>query len=302
MQIKRRSFLGGGLAGVGCALVGVPLRARGAEAEAAATFDPFERVPLGKTGIQVSRVGIGTGVKGGNRQSNHTRMGKDKLQALLRGSYERGVRLFDMADLYGTHPYLLPALDGVPREDYAIVSKMWVLKGGLPEPERPAAEVVVERFLRELKTPYLDLVLLHCMTESDWPTKMADQMGRLAGLKRKGLIRAHGVSCHSLPALRAAAKEPWVDSVHARINPFGVKMDGPADQVVPVLQELHAAGKGVVGMKILGEGEFRNDSDKINQSLQFVLRLGCVDTIVVGFEKLEELDDLTKRVRATTRA
>ena len=56
----------------------------------------------------------------------------------------------------------------------------------------------------------------------------------------------------------AAANEPWVDSVHTRINPYGMSMDGPVDKVVPVLQKLHAAGKGVVGMKIIGEGRLRS--------------------------------------------
>ena len=62
-------------------------------------FDPYEMVPLGKTGLKVSRVGIGTGMRGWQRKSNQTRLGKQKLEALLRGCYERGVRLFDMADL-----------------------------------------------------------------------------------------------------------------------------------------------------------------------------------------------------------
>jgi hypothetical protein len=74
-------------------------------------------------------------------------------------------------------------------------------------------------------------------------------------LRRREFIHrsALGVSCHSLDALRAAAREPWAESVHARINPYGMSMDGPPEQVAPVLKDIHAAGKGVVGVKIIGE-------------------------------------------------
>jgi predicted aldo/keto reductase-like oxidoreductase len=119
----------------------------------------------------------------------------------------------------------------------------------------------------------------------------------LSKLKAQGKIRALGVSCHSIAALEAAATEPWVDSVHARINPYGMSMDGSAAQVVPVLQKLHAAGKGVIGMKLIGEGRLRNDDARRDESVKFVLGLGCVDVLNVGFEKVEEIDDFAARVR-----
>jgi predicted aldo/keto reductase-like oxidoreductase len=126
-------------------------------------------------------------------------------------------------------------------------------------------------------------------------------MDSLARLKDKGVIRAHGVSCHSIAALEAAAAEPWVDSVHARINPYGMSMDDKPEKVVPVLKKLHAAGKGVVGMKIIGEGKLRNDAEKRDESARFVLGLGCVDILNIGFEKVEEIDDFAGRVRKVSR-
>ena len=124
----------------------------------------------------------------------------------------------------------------------------------------------IERFLRELKTDYIDLVLLHCVVSAKWPEELRKQMDIMAKLKDKGVIRAHGVSCHTLEALAACATEPWVDSVHARINPYGMSMDGPADKVAPVLQKIHAAGKGVVGMKIVGEGRLRDQHEKRDEA------------------------------------
>ena len=157
--------------------------------------------------------------------------------------------------------------------------------------------MVVERFLRELNTDYIDFGLLHCVVSQKWPDELGKQMDILAKLKKKGLIRAHGVSCHSLTALQTCVNEPWVDSVHARINAFGTKMDGPPEKVAPVLKALHEAGKGVVGMKLIGEGAFRNSDEKRDESVRYVLGLGTVDTMVVGFEKIEEVDDFDARVR-----
>jgi aryl-alcohol dehydrogenase-like predicted oxidoreductase len=242
-------------------------------------------------------------MNGSNRQSNQTRLGQEKFSELLRGCFDRGINLFDMADLYGSHPYLMPALKGIPRDQFVIVSKIWLHRGGIAEApdQRPEADKTVERFLKEIGTDYIDLVLLHCMTDKDWPTRFETQMGLLDGMKKKGLIRAHGVSCHSLDALKTAAAEPWVDSVHARINPYGISMDGEPDVVVPVLNDIHAAGKGVVGMKLIGAGKFRDSDIKRNYAVEFVLNLRSVDTMVVGFENLAETDDFAARVKTAIR-
>ena len=298
--ISRREFLSQGAAAAG-ALAVAPTFALAAES-AAGRFDPFETVPLGRTGLKCSRVAMGTGVRGGMRQSNHTRMGREKCEALMRAAFERGVRVFDLADLYGTHPFVLSALRKIPRRDFNIITKIWFRPGGLPEKERPDADVVVERFLKEVGTDYLDLVLLHCVVSPKWPQELEKQMEIMAKLKQKGLIRGHGVSCHSLEALEAAAREPWVDSVHARINPYGAKMDGPVESVVAALRKISAAGKGVVGMKLIGEGDFRNSDEKRDESARFALRLGCVSVLNVGFEKVEEIDDFAARVRKVSRA
>ena len=295
MNIKRRDFLKQSALGVGGLLAGAQLGNAGDAAEK--YFDPYALIPYGRTGLKFSRVCMGTGVRGGNRQSNQTRKGRAFLEKLLRDAYERGVRTYDLADLYGTHDYIPAAFAGIPRDGYQLITKIWWNKGGIPEPERPKADVVVARFLKELKTDYIDLLLLHCVTAPDWPEKLRSQMEILTKLKAQGKIRALGVSCHSIAALEAAVTEPWVESVHTRINPYGMSMDGPPDTVVPVLKKLHAAGKGVVGMKIIGEGRLRNDDARRDESVKFALSLGCVDVLNVGFEKVEEVDDLAARVR-----
>jgi len=295
MKLQRREFISRTALGVGGLIVAAPRTAR---AYSPATyFDPYALVRLGNTPLKVSRVCLGTGMRGSQRTSNHTRMGKERFEALLRESFDRGTRLFDLADLYGTHPFVIPALKGIPRDRYQIATKIWFAQGSLPEPERPDPDVVIPRFLKELQTDYIDLVLLHCVTSAKWPEQLRRQMDLLSTMKEKGYIRALGVSCHSLEALQASAREPWVESVHTRINPYGMSMDGPPEKVVPVLKAIHAAGKGVIGMKIMGEGRLRNDDERRDASVRYALTLGCVDVLNVGCETPAEVDDLAARVR-----
>jgi len=299
MEMRRREFLAKSIAGMGGLLLGSGCM--DAASREPVMYDPYELVPLGKTKIKVSRVGLGTGMIGGGRQSNHTRMGKERFDALAQGCYERGIRLYDVADMYGTHPFLAGALKKMRRKDYVISSKIWFRRGGIPEPERPSPDIVVERFLKELNTDYIDLILFHCVTSDQWPEELGDQMNTLEKLKKKGLIRAHGVSCHSLAALQACVKEPWVDSVHVRLNPFAVKMDVRRVEDIPkveaVVKAMRRQGKAVIGMKIIGEGTFGNSDERRDKSIKYALESGCMNAMVVGFEKVGEIDDFAARVR-----
>jgi len=298
MKIQRRDFIKHSALGLGGLWVAPGLGAK--QAEATGHFNPFTRVALGRTGLKVSRLCMGTGSHGSRRESNQTRLGQGEYERLLREAHERGVGMFDLADLYGSHAGFANAMHGVPRDKYCLVTKIWWRPGSsLPEPDRPDADVVVERFLGELKTDHIDLLLLHCVKDADWPQRLRRQMDILSRLKAQGKIRALGVSCHTLAALQSAACEPWVESVHARINPYGMSMDGAPEQVVPVLRKIHAAGKGVVGMKIIGEGRLRNDPLRRAESIRFALNLGCVDVLNVGFEKTAELEDFIAQVRRT---
>jgi aryl-alcohol dehydrogenase-like predicted oxidoreductase len=303
MKIQRREFLKRSAIGLGGMFIGARLGAAELAGQTPTTassfpkyFDPFERVTLGKSGLKVSRLCMGTGTSGVQRQSNQTRLGRDNLNRLLRDALDRGVRTFDCADQYGSHPYLASAMKDVPREKYDIITKIrW--HGGANEPD---ANVYVERFLKELSTDHIDLLLIHCVTSPEWPSEMRKQMEILSKYKEKGVIRALGVSCHSIAALEAAAADPWVDSVHTRINPYGMSMDGDPEQVIPVIKKIHAAGKGVVGMKIVGAGRLRADSDRRQESVKFALNLGCVDILNVGFESLDQIDGFADHIKKTT--
>lgn len=282
MHLDRREFLAATFAGTAGLLLTDPLAA------APTNPDPTALVPLGKE-LKVTRIGFGTGMAGWLRESTQTKLGVDEFDRLLRYAYDQNIRLFDMADLYGTHSYVARAMRGKPRDSYTLATKIWGHPNGLQESDRPDADVCVYRFLKELNTDHIDLVQLHCQMNGNWTTEMRKQMDLLEDLKRKGVIRAHGASIHSIEAMKAAAVEPWVDVIHARVNIYQHRTDGPMEKVVPLIQKVHAAGKGVIAMKLIGEGTL--DAQQRKENLRFALGLDCLDAMIVGFEKTDHIDE-----------
>jgi aryl-alcohol dehydrogenase-like predicted oxidoreductase len=118
-------------------------------------------------------------------------------------------------------------------------------------------------------------------------------MDVLSEAKEKGVIRAHGCSCHTIEALRAAAKSPWVEIDLVRMNPVGSHMDADPGTVAEVVREMRAAGKGIVGMKILGQGDLRTRQD---EALKYALSLGLLDAFTIGAESKAEQQDLIRRI------
>lgn len=300
LNLNRRKFLAALSAGTAHVLFANPLLAAVSQLTSA---DPMQMVKLGKSGLETSLLGFGAGVNATNRSSALTRQEKDKSIGVLRHAYDRGMRMIDTADAYGSHQVVGEAMKKMDRSKVMLTSKIWVQGGGIPEPERPDANIVVDRFRKELDTDYIDLIQVHLMTSPTWTDTWKKQMDILSDLKAKGVIKAHGVSVHSLDAMKTALATPWVDVIHVRINPYGIVMDknDPAE-VVEVINQLHASGKGVIGMKLIGAGRYSNDSEKIDNAIKFVLGLGSVDMMIIGFQKVEEVDDYIARVEKVLKA
>ncbi len=287
--MQRRDFLRRGAAGIGAAwltgtLAGaVPIPSSPLPHK----FNAHDDVVLGNTGIRTSRLAMGTGTMGGGKRSNQTRLGTDPVTRLLsNGFHDNGLRFYDTADSYGSHPYVAAALKTLPRDKVTVLTKT-------DTRDADGVRADLDRFRRELGIDYIDVVLIHCVTEADWTTRYRGAMDVLSEAKQKGIIRAHGVSCHSIEALRAAAASPWVEVDLVRLNPIGSHMDADPDTVISVIKEMRAAGKGIVGMKILGQGDMR---DRPSEAINYALKSGVLDSFTIGAESQNEQNDLTRRI------
>jgi 1-deoxyxylulose-5-phosphate synthase len=250
-----------------------------------------DRIHLGPMKVELSRLAMGTGTNGSGGSSNQTKkLGLSGLADLFKAACDQGITFWDSADQYGTHPHLKEALKSVPREKVTILSKTHAST----EKEMRAD---LDRFRREIGTDYIDILLLHCMLDADWPERKKGAMAVISEAREKGIVRTHGTSCHTLEALKTAARTPWVQVDLARINPAQVAMDADPQTVIGVLRQMKAAGKGVIGMKILGAGKLRN---KVDESLQFALSLDCVDCFTIGSESRAEMLDLVKKIPAAS--
>ena len=292
MRYTRRKFIGTAAAGTGALLL--------SSFTHASNYDPYDIIELGNTGIKTTRLSMGTGIMASNRQSNLTRMGYEEAEKLVRKIYNRGVRNFDLADSYGTHGFISDALKIFPRSDYVLFTKLWYMRGrNIPEGVRPGAETEKEimRFLKEMQTDYIDGLQLHFVTSINWNTELSDYMTALDKLKERGIIRSHGISCHSLVAIETAINEPWVDTVHVRINPYGAHMDDSVEKVEPVVKQLHKAGKGVIAMKVLGQGDLVDSDEKKDNCFRYVLQLDALDVLTIGMDKISDVEDSERRIR-----
>lgn len=289
---SRRDFLKGTLAaGV---VAGSP---RWAGADAAAKRSATDWVTLGNSGVKVTRLAFGTGSFGGKVQRD---LGQEGFTRLVRHAYDRGIRFFETADAYdGMHEMLAGALRGLPRDSYRLMTKY-----RLREPEDPKA--TIDRFRRELESEYFDILLLHCVRAPDWAEQHARLRDALSEAKDKKVILAHGASCHGLLPLRAfPANTNWLDVALLRVNPVGTRMDtlkqtdtddlGDVNEVIGHIKEVRAKGTGVIGMKIVGEGQFKTPEQR-DASIRFVTKLGTVDAMTIGYKSPAEIDEAIERL------
>jgi hypothetical protein len=291
-QLSRRDFLKGTVAaGIVAGTGGLPLSA------AAAKRSATDWVILGNSGIRVTRLAFGTGTFGGRVQRE---LGQEQFTRLVRHAYERGIRFFESAAAYtGMHEMLANALKGIPRDSYKLMTKY-----RLREADDPKG--TIDRFRKELNSEYFDILLLHCVRTSDWAGQFKRLRDEFSEAKQKKIILAHGASCHGLLPLRAfPASTNWLDVALLRVNHHGTRMDtlkqvdtddlGDVGEVVGHIKTIRAAGTGVIGMKIMGEGQFRTPEER-DSSVKFVMKLGTVDAVTIGYKSPAEIDEAIERI------
>ncbi len=293
----------------------------------------MKRVELGKTGIEVSRLGIGTGT---GLQSGHCAqalMDKNELARLLLYALDRGINLWDTAFQYSTYPHIKEALKQVSRKDVVLTTKFSSAK----------EKETIRDFnitLKDLNTDYIDVCLLHGVRTDTELQIRSDAFNAMVKLKKEGKVLAVGLSSHGLSALKSVLEMPEIDLVWARVNYVGLNMDTgclgmydkmasiywlkkcvkllpkrvlslirpkvnsqpiPEDvhkEVMNVLQNIHSQSKGVVGMKVLAEGVLRNEAEK---AVKYVNSLPFIDSFIIGMLNKKEIDENCKIVNAESR-
>jgi aryl-alcohol dehydrogenase-like predicted oxidoreductase len=289
--ITRRQFVKGAAVAAGAAFA-----SRTSVFPVPARKTAVDQITLGNTGIKLSRLGFGCGTIGGSVQRS---LGREKFNDLVRYAYDKGITYFDTGDSYQTHTWVRDAIKGLPREKLYIQSKILHM-GGLGK-EAPPLETL-DRFRQELNVDYIDTVLIHCQIDPNWEEHSKALMDGMEEAKQKKIIRAHGVSCHSLLALKKAAALNWVDVNLVRINPRGAEMDtsemavftksneSHVPAVVEQLKIMRKNGHGIIGMKLIAQGQFTNIEDR-RKSLTWVMQTNIVDAVVIGMKNKEEIDE-----------
>jgi len=309
-QINRREFIKGTAAFAGAALIS--RYAIGSETPAVIVKKTaIDQVELGKTGLKLSRLGLGLGTRNGVEQRN---LGPDGLKDLIKYAYDQGITGLDTAEAYQTHTMLGQAIKGLPREKLFIQTKISAYGGRGGRGGRRGAATTppnnlekIEGFLKTYDTEYIDSLLIHCQTNPTWDEDNKQLMEDLAKAKEKGYIRSHGISCHSLSATTKAASLDWVDVNLVRINPQGVLMDTAQQQVfaqsgesdVPAVVEqlkiMRQKKHGIIGMKLIGEGQF-TDIEQRKKSIKWVMQSDIVDAVTIGVKSKAEIDEAIKNI------
>jgi len=289
-RLTRRDFLKSTMAAAGALAGGGSIVPAFAGKKSATDW-----VTLGNSGVKVTRLAFGTGTFGGKVQRE---LGQEQFTRLVRHAYDRGIRFFETADNYrGMQQMLAVALKGVPRDSYKLMTKY-----RLRETDNPKA--TIDRLRTELNSEYFDILLLHCVRSATWPDDYQRLRDEFSEVKQKKIILAHGASCHGLLPLRAFPGTKWLDVALLRVNHKGTRMDslagreddqGDVNEVVSHIRKIHAQGTGILGMKLMGEGQFTTPEDR-DASLKFAMKLGAVDAVTIGFKNTAEIDEAIERI------
>ena len=290
-QIDRRKFIQKGALGT----AGILVASQGLAGfnSGSLSYPSIDRVGLGETGMEVPRLALGTGSYGWKFSSSQKRLGEKNFLKLAQHAYDRGIRFFETADMYGTHEFVGKAMKLVGRENVTLLTKVMVYDHQDWYKTEPFQKSI-DRFRR-------DILLLHCMVNTKWPDEQRRYMDDFNEAREKGIIGKVGLSCHDFGAMELAAGHEWAEVLLARINYDGAKMDGPPQNVMPVLKRAKENGKGVIGMKVFGCGDLVK-ADQRQKSLEYVIKSGNVDCLTIGMESIEQVDDNVEKIMKIAKA
>lgn len=231
---------------------------------------------LGNTNLKVSKLCFG-GLTIGPLQAN---LPLKEGAKVIREAFDRGVNFIDTAELYETYDYINKALGSKYRKEVVIATKSYAYS-------KETAEKSLKKALRELNREYIDIFLLHEQENEHTLKGHYEALEYFIKMKEKGIIRAVGISTHTIAAVKASINMTEIEVIHPIINKNGLGIqDGTVDEMIEALAIAKANGKGIYGMKPLGGG---NLISSVDECFEFVLNLPFLDSIAVGMQRVEEV-------------
>ena len=248
----------------------------------------MRQVVLGKTGLRVSRLGLGTDV----RNDDGTVSLEQEIEVMLR-AWELGINLIDTDRWYNTYPSLAAALPHMERPRLVLVTKTYEksFEGALND---------VRHALDTLKTDYIDLFLIHAVDSLEDYAARASALEALQEAQVKGWIRHIGLSSHAVAVVRAMAGHPEIEAVLAALNMAGKSMHhtGTREEMEGAIKRCYEAGQGVYIMKPFARGRLFEDAnkdrplspDQARQGLAYLYALPYIHSIIPGMRTVEQVE------------
>lgn len=242
----------------------------------------MKKVLLGKTGIKVSIAGFGVLPIGPSQLALPVEEGAKIIKYALK----QGINFLDTAQYYRTYPYISKALEGEDFDDIVICSKSLCCDY---EGMMNAIAEAKDALHREV----IDIFLMH-EVRSDQLELRTGAWEALKDAKNAGSVRAIGLSTHHVDVTKAAASIDELDVVFPLINyaSLGIRKGdafAPKEEMMEAITECHRVGKGVFSMKVFGGGGL---TGHYQEALNYVFSKPEIDSVMIGFGKTKEIDDL----------
>lgn len=237
----------------------------------------MERVQLGNTGIEVSRLCFGSLTMTPFQAGLSVREGA----YLIEYAYDKGINFIDTAEIYDNYEYIKTALKNINREDFHIATKTYAYT-------KEMARDSLDLALKELGTDYIDIFLLHEQESIHTVKGHFEAIEYFIKEKEKGKIKSIGISTHRISGALAARDVDEIEVIHPIINKDGIGIqDGTIDEMLKVIEEIHSMGKGIYAMKPLGGGHLIKEAEV---AFNFVKSIPHIHSIAIGMQSTNEID------------
>ncbi|WP_353096725.1 aldo/keto reductase [Tissierella praeacuta] len=237
----------------------------------------MDRIKLGNTGIEVSRLCFGSLTMTPFQAGLTVKEGG----YLIEYAYDKGINFIDTAEIYENYKYIKEALKGIRREDYHISTKTYAYT-------KEMAKDSLELALKELNTDYIDIFLLHEQESIHTVRGHFEAIEYFLKAKEEGKIRSIGISTHRIAGTLAVREVKELEIIHPIVNKYGIGIqDGDIEEMLKIIEEIYQMGKGVYAMKPLGGGHLIKEAES---AFNFVKDIPFIHSIAIGMQSKDEVD------------